>query len=608
MVVKWVIFKVSKMKKLAVLDLEVYPNYTLFAFKCLETNKVATYEIKGEQNTLTNEQRDKIIGILKNRTTFGYNSRNYDMPIIIYALMRTTAYEIYQLSNNIIINNQQGWQTYNIIGKQKPNAYEHFDVQEPAPGVGVSLKLYGGRMHSKHLQDLPIEPGSILTPDDMVNMRDYCINDLDTTIELYENIKGRISLRGDMTKKYGQDLMSKSDSQIAEAVIKSELKRLNPHKTLKAPTVPKSATYRYTPPKYLSFIDDKINDVFNFITSHAFKLDGRGSIKLPDYLKESKINIGASTYQVGIGGLHSCEKNQTVISNDDEILVDRDVTSYYPMIILNLGLYPKHLGASFLSVYQKIVLDRLKAKKAGNKIVADSLKIVINGSFGKFGSHHSALYSPDLLMAVTLTGQLSLLMLIEQLEQAGIQVVSANTDGFVSKMKKSQYDKYDEICAKWQAKTSFNLEETRYKALYSRDVNNYMAITDTGEVKGKGIFGASGLAKNPQAPICVTAVSELLSKGIPIRDTIMQCNDIRHFIHVRTVKGGAVYKGEYLGRVVRWYYSKNGDIIAYKNNGNKVAKTDGSRPVMTIADLPKDIDYKRYINEAIDILADLRII
>lgn len=596
------------MKNLAVLDLEVYPNYTLFAFKCLETNKVATCEIKGEQNKLSDEQRDKIKSILKNRTTFGYNSRNYDMPIIMFALTNKTAYEIYQLSNNIINNNQQGWQTYNIIGKQKPNAFEHFDVQEPGPGVCISLKLYGGRMHSKHLKDLPIEPGSILTPNDMVNMCDYCINDLDTTIDLYNNIEGRIALRRDMSKQYGQDLISKSDSQIAEAVIKSELQRINPHKELKAPKVPKSATYRYTPPKYLSFIDGKINDVFNFITSHAFNLDGRGSIKLPDYLRENKINIGVSTYQVGIGGLHSCEKNQTVMPNDDEILVDRDVTSYYPMIILNLGLYPKHLGASFLSVYQKIVSDRLKAKKANNKIVADSLKIVINGSFGKFGSKHSALYSPDLLMAVTLTGQMSLLMLIEQLERAGIQVVSSNTDGFVSKMTKSQYATYDEICAKWQAITCFNLEETRYKALYSRDVNNYMAITDKGEVKGKGIFGASGLTKNPQAPICVKAVSELLSKGIPIPVTIRRCKDVRHFIHVRTVKGGAVYKGEYLGRVVRWYYSINGDIITYKDNGNKVAKSDGSRPVMTIVDLPQDIDYERYINEAVDIFGDLGII
>ena len=96
----------------------------------------------------------------------------------------------------------------------------------------------------------------------------------------------------------------------------------------------------------------------------------------------------------------------------------------YPSIILNLGLYPKHLGTAFLEVYRSLVERRLAAKKEKRTVEANTLKIVINGSFGKLGSKWSTLYSPDLMLQVTLTGQLSLLMLIERLTLAGVPVRS----------------------------------------------------------------------------------------------------------------------------------------------------------------------------------------
>ena len=247
----------------------------------------------------------------------------------------------------------------------------------------------------------------------------------------------------------------------------------------------------------------------------------------------------------------------------------------------------------------------MKAKKEKNKIVNESLKIVINGSFGKLGNKYSTLYSPDLMIAVTLTGQLALLMLIENLELNGISVVSANTDGFVSLMNKKDYDLYDSLCFDWELATGFELEETKYKAIYSRDVNNYLAITDDGKTKGKGIFTLDSISKNPAADVCIESVIDYLINGTSIESYIKNCKDLTKFLTVRSVTGGAVYKEEYLGRVVRWIYSTKGDTIKYKKNGNKVPKSDGSRPIMTLGEFPSDINYPRYIEESISILDDL---
>ena len=185
------------------------------------------------------------------RTTFGFNSINYDIPIILFALQEKTAKEIHNLSSYIIQNNSPSWKTLRNFNLIKPSSMKHFDIQEPSPGVRVSLKLYGGRIHSKKLQDLPIEPNSILSENEMEAIRLYCINDLNTTIDLYLKIEDRIKLRLDMSRKYGNDLLSKSDAQIAEVVIKSELIKKRIY--CRTPKVPETKTFKYEVPDFIKF-------------------------------------------------------------------------------------------------------------------------------------------------------------------------------------------------------------------------------------------------------------------------------------------------------------------------------------------------------------------
>jgi len=106
---------------LVVLDCESYPNYSLFAFKNIQNDKIKTIEIKGKDSFLTDEQRTKLNTIIQKRITFGFNSRNYDIPIILYALKRSTSYQLYNMSNRIIKNNNSGWKTlkdFNLYGQK----------------------------------------------------------------------------------------------------------------------------------------------------------------------------------------------------------------------------------------------------------------------------------------------------------------------------------------------------------------------------------------------------------------------------------------------------------------------------------------------------------
>lgn len=243
-----------------------------------------------------------------------------------------------------------------------------------------------------------------------------------------------------------------------------------------------------------------------------------------------------------------------------------------------------------------------------HKTQSDAKKIQINGSFGKFGSPYSRLYSPTLLIQTTVTGQLSLLMLIEALEISGIAVVSANTDGIVIKCPRDKIERKNEIVASWGRVTNFETEATTYSAIYSRDVNNYIAIKPGEKPKTKGAYAQVGMMKNPTNLICVDAVIEHLVHGTPIWLTIRACSDITKFVTIRQVKGGAIdQSGDYLGKAVRWYYAKGSEgCLMYKTNGYTVAKSEGSRPLMQLPDrFPDDLNFDWYIDEAQSILTDI---
>jgi uncharacterized membrane protein len=411
-----------------------------------------------------------------------------------------------------------------------------------------------------------------------------------------------------MSKQYDEDLRSKSDAQIAETVIKSELHKLTGD-TYRAPKLPDDYGFYYRNPEIIECENPSLQKMFDRILSTRFSLGVNGSVAMPDWLKNERIKLGGAEYQMGIGGLHSCEQAQFVSADAGHCLADFDVASYYPSIILQQRLAPKSLGEPFLRVYQSLVTRRLQAKHAGNKTEADTLKIVVNGSYGKLGSKYSALYAPDLLIQTTITGQLALLMLIERMADIGVRVVSANTDGVVLYYPRAIEPSVEGVAWEWMLDTSYELERTDYRCIASRDVNNYVAVKLDGKTKGKGVFAATGLSKNPDCQIIYDAVAAHVATGADITDTITLCRDVARFITVRRVQGGATWRGEYLGKTVRFYHSSAislTECISYATNSNKVPTSDGCRPLMTLPDdFPEDIDFNYYITEAEKLLCEI---
>ena len=665
-------------KQELITDVECYKNYFLAVFTNIVTGKIAYVEMQDGQTLDT----QKLKWLLEAFTIVTFNGISYDIPMCEMAVGGLSTAKLKEMSDRIIKEELRGSDLRRSV-KCKALKVDHIDLIEVAP-LFASLKGYAGRQHAKKMQDLPFHPDTVLTPEQIAITRWYCVNDTHNTALLRETLKEQIELRYTLSNEYKVDLRSKSDAQIAEAVMSAELKRRTGVKAEK-PTIEVGTTYRYNPPPWMSFRSPLLNWALQTIRNAKFIVDYTGSIAMPEEVKALKLDINGSVYRMGIGGLHSSESTVAHHTDNDYVLIDKDVTSFYPFIILGQGLYPPHLGPEFLHVYKTIVDRRLRAKSAGNKPIAESLKIVINGSFGKFGSKYSILYAPHFLIQTTITGQLSILMMIERLEYAGIHVVSANTDGIVIKCPRNMQRVMDEIVAGWERDTSYQTEETRYLSLYSRDVNNYIAVKQKFDkttkqwietpdgTKCKGAYAnpwasndnlAMRLHKNPTTTICVEAVENFLTKGAPIDHTVMAAKDIRKFVTVRSVKGGAVkvwgqvppdhdtpedllrlagfseiakdswvlpgetqrearyghvaYKlaqemtiqpgeTEYIGKTVRWYYAKDvqGELV-YAMSGNKVPRSEGAKPCMVLPnELPEDIDHDWYIAESVKILEQI---
>lgn len=617
-------------------DSEIYRNYIATGFKVVGHDKffVMQRDTEGEiENTLN-------LGLLRwmfwNFTMIGFNSLDFDNSVLAAILEGWDNSRIKDLVDHIINNSAKPFileQEYGI----KIHKYKSVDLMNVCPLQG-SLKTYVARLHGRRLQDLPIEPGKILDLSEKRIVGNYLLSDLEGTETICMNLLDQLTLRQNMSQQYGIDLMSKSDAQIAEAVIGNEIKKITGEWPSKS-QLNYDYQFKYDTPDFIQAYFDYYGDTVNpelrkalkLVQDATFTLQKNGSPATPKSLYGLTVNIGAGRYRMGLGGLHSSEKSVAHVQTAHTRLIDIDVESFYPRIIINQRLYPEHLGTVFLDVFESIVDRRVTAKRNKDKTTSDSLKIVINGTYGKLGSPYSIMYSPKLMLQTTFTGQLCLLMFIDMLHRVGIRVVSANTDGIVTMPRVDQLGLLEEVKKQWEQGCDYTTEETHYLGLYSRDVNNYVALKkkyskesnswvneiDSAKLKGEysnpwsdkdnAIFR---FHKNPTATIVSETVVEVLKNNVDIMAFIRSQTDIKKFIIVRNIRGGGVNgaNGQYLGKVARWYYSVHTKScsIRYYQSGNQVATSEGANPLMDLPDeLPTDIDYNKYAKMVKSALSDI---
>lgn len=576
-----------------VYDIEVFQNIFHCSVKNTETNDIYKFEISERKNQLRElvkffKQVDKYItwgdyyttniNIPANVIFCGYNNLHYDNPIINYIIeyedklmqynIPTICSSIFNLSKTITTSSEDNIDAWKHWKYQI--WFDTFDILTMlySNKLRVGLKEIQVTMQYPNVQEFVCDWTKPLPLEDFESMIDYNINDIESTSELLNRCKKDVDLRIAIEDEYGVRVLSKDGVNIGMKILTQKyLEKTGltwqDIKDLRSPmsVIPLKDVIlpfiKYDSPILQRVLDDMKNQIVS---------PGRKGY-------ENKFVFNNLRYSVGVGGIHSVNSPEIIIPRDDEMLIDIDVASLYPSMLIEYEFYPKHLGKEFLEVYKQIKDERIEAKHNGDKVKNETLKLALNGLSGNLQNEHNFCYSPFAVMQIRINGQLLLLMLAEKLTQIGCRIVQANTDGLFVLLKKDVYSKVNSICREWEQLTKLTLEEDRFKAMYQYAINDYFAITEDNKVKEKGMFiTAVKLGKGLTPKIIPKAVISFFKDGIPVEDTIKNCTDIRDFL--MSEKTGKQWHVEYMNeeqqRTNRFYASTNGGYLwKWKDTGHK---------------------------------------
>ena len=458
-----------------------------------------------------------------------------------------------------------------------------------------SLKKCQFQLDYKNVEEMPIHHSiEDLTEEQIREIKSYRRNDVLSTLELYYLTRGltahpiykdndQIQLRLDISEEFNIDCLNYSDIKIGDELLKrSYAKEIN--KEVK--DLPKKGFFRkeiklkHCIPNYVEFQTEELKKILQ---------DTKGKIIKQTDKHEVEFNFRGTLYTIGLGGGHSDNTSEIWESDENYQLVDLDVGSLYPAIIVNNNYFPYHLGKELLNVYKKLYERRIELKplaKKDKKIkgIVDAIKLILNSAYGKMGSMDSWMYDKQVQVSVCLTGQFALLMLVEALELAKIHVFSFNTDGITLKLHKDKTNEFERICKDWEAKTNFILERVDYKKIFYSTVNDYMAITNEGKIKTKGDFISDfELWKNKSNRAIALALQEYFIKGTKPEDFINNHKNIfdycimarasgQLYLEMQKVNNGEIHTKP-LKKLVRYYLSNNSDWQLYKRGIGSTGKS-----------------------------------
>lgn len=625
-------------------DVEVFPNFVSVVFIRLDTSEdTHQFYLHPDSPKSGESYRALYKFIARPISLVGFNSIGYDEFILKALLSKWNRHQIYKLSCDIVDENSNR-DLSELRYLKVP--WTMLDLQTVL-GTWSSLKQIAVNMQWHKIQDLPLPFDKPVSLDQIPTIMKYNVNDVEITAELYRRVIKEVDLRAGISEEYGVDVRSQSRSGTANRL----LEKLYADETgehwrvfkegrtprskvmgadIVAPNISFESDYligileEIEAFDFIAFENETKNNTFSKRAKIIWDADGNPQVYDPgDNAKFKKeIRIGNTIYDLGVGGLHSRDDPGILVSNDEYEIIDADVSSFYPMIMLNNGFAPAHLGEKFLKVFRKMTVDRLEAKKKGLKLRADALKITINSVFGKMNFANYWLYDPQSFYSVTLNGQLYLLMLIERFEAAGIPVVSANTDGVVCRVSKAKKSTYEAISQQWQQDTDFELEFTVYEKFIRKDVNNYVVVKadcdDPDDChKFKGFFtDGIPLTGGYKYPIVKEAILNYFLYGKFIQDTLAGADNILDFCLAQKVSPNKFHRvfsrnpvtgqEQNLQWTNRYFASKKGDELLKKSikTGRDVSllagqaatiinDVDPNRPIHDY-----DIDYQFYIKEA----------
>jgi hypothetical protein len=454
----------------------------------------------------------------------------------------------------------------------------------------------------------------------------YNINDVFIVCEIIRLNIDEIRARYNISKAYAVNVLNSSRSNIADILFEkfySEFSGLHPSQWKGKKTERTKMAFKRVIFPHIKFKTKPLQELLEYMKTVIIT-----SVSKSAFMKE--IKLGKLTYTIATGGLHTQDVPRLLKSTDEYTYIHFDMDSYYPFIMYMYGVAPAHMNEGvFTNLMKWLTESRVKAKHTDEEYIDGIakdifvlvLKIVINSIYGKFSYEHGDIYDRLATLKVTINGQLMIMMLCEELESYGIEIVSANTDGLVIKLYHNQQQLFEDITELWKNENKLRASSEEYEYYINRDINNYVIRELNGKVTYKGALNPYmylvDLQKGYDMPIVAKAVVDYFLENKPIMETLYECRNILDFcktqnvgrqFHVGYTPNGGVSAIK-MQRNIRYYVSTNGGMLQKIHNitgkTNRLAANQKVTILNSLDDVPieyRNINYRYYYDECMKLI------
>lgn len=543
-------------ERYTVYDLETLANCFTAVFKNWETG--------AEKEFVIHESRNDIKSLMKflkalhrhNYWLIGFNCNAFDAQILEYIIakykeMKTWTNEqiavaIYKKAQFLInLQNIEGIEKFKHLVPEWEFSIPHIDIykQKHYDGTGkrCSLKWLEFTMRFHNIETMPIHHTTWVTANQIADILRYNANDVRATSRSFEINEFETDLRFKLSEHYDLNLINASEPRLARDIFGKFLSEKTgiPYRDIKKRRSYRNRIYgKEIIFPYVKFKDPILKGLKTFYENldfdpYKFEENNYGLTEVSKTFNYHNLKDSV----VGLGGLHGCVNPGVYTSSKKWIIRDLDGTSYYPKLGIENNLYPEHLLEYFCMVYEEIFNERQTYDKKDP--INYVYKIILNSAYGLSKEMNNYFHDPKYTFAITINGQLLLLLLSEFLKTKvkSIMFYQLNTDGVTIGYNPEEEEMVNKCMEHWTKITKIKLEDKYYEKMVIMDVNNYLAVDTKGQVKRKGLFGYSmnpedremDYHKNPSMLIVPKALEAYFIYNVPIKDYIHNSTDIFDF-------------------------------------------------------------------------------
>ena len=498
--------KVLSKQTIYIYDIEVFKKDNLFVFRDYFTK---------EWTVIHNDLVALRKFYLANRDSLfvGYNSHSYDSNVMRAYLQGKNPFHV----SKAIIESDDRALAYKMFDTKKTPLFgmdlyqdnRGFSLKEHSAFMGINIKE----------TEVDFDLDRELTEEEQVLNELYCKNDVLATEKRFEQNIGMLVAKAAIALYFGLDKMALS---MTNANLTAEL--------LGAEKTPDRGDEldKYELPEGFEIESETIRQAF---MTEEFEANDKGHASISLDVPRRDV-----TEVLGVGGIHGAKESFIHVGNFHA----RDVGSLYPNTMVLFDYLSRNIPEDKRHIYQMLLDERMEAKYSNKEfteikgihipteLLIDGYKLPLNTKYGAMGAEFNKLYDPRMRLLVCITGQMAMWDLLEKIEDHAT-IIQSNTDAHYYIPFSAEDEKaIDDIADDWMKRTGYTLDDDPFKAIFQKDVNNYLAVTSDGKVKVKGAIGLTKGLKVSKAIVSNAFINYVVG-GKDYKEFINECDELRQF-------------------------------------------------------------------------------